>query len=266
VSNNIHFASQTNWLNSNGNTINILMNEAENVLKQKIEKGNKPMGELFNVVIGVKPYQVGKGKPKQTREIVTNRIFDAESKIDLMYKKLLRGSDILKFTNKWDGKRWIKYGEHLAEPRASANFDKEKIVVRQTGDTLIATFDTDKFICMNNLHVITQIETNKLSLKYLLALVNSKLMDFYHFLLNPEKGEALAEVKKENLEKLPIKEISAKEQKPFIKLVEKILTQKKENPQSDTKELEREIDTMVYKLYELSEEEIRIVEGNGKTA
>ncbi|MCX8009893.1 MAG: hypothetical protein N3A61_01970, partial [Ignavibacteria bacterium] len=50
-------------------------------------------------------------------------------------------------------------------------------------------------------------------------------------------------------------------------LVDKILTTKKQNPQADTSSLEREIDQLVYKLYELTEEEIGIIEGkkeNGK--
>ena len=259
-----HFVSQKNWVLADGQTINILMGEQENLLKMKIEKDCLPISSLFHTAIGTKPYQVGKGKPKQTKETVQNRIYDSETQIDETYKKLLRGSDMHKYVNKWDGKRWIKYGEHLAEPRLSANFDKEKIVVRQTSDTLIATIDSEKFICMNNLHVITQLDESKLSLKYLLALINSKLMDYYHFLLNPEKGEALAEVKKENLEKLPIKNVSEKNQKPFIQIVDKLLTMKIKDAKAETASLEDELNSMVYKLYDLTPEEIAIVEENTK--
>jgi adenine-specific DNA-methyltransferase len=113
---------------------------------------------------------------------------------------------------------------------------------------------------MNNLHVITQNNDNNLSLKYLLALLNSKLLDYYHYLLNPEKGEALAEIKKENVAKLPIKVITDQQQKPFIKLVDQILKIKQSDPNADTSQLEREIDLLVYELYGLTEEEIKIVE------
>jgi hypothetical protein len=44
-------------------------------------------------------------------------------------------------------------------------------------------------------------------------------------------------------------------------LVDKILEAKKENPQADTIELEREIDNLVYRLYDLTEDEIKLVEG-----
>lgn len=58
------------------------------------------------------------------------------------------------------------------------------------------------------------------------------------------------------------KELSQSEQKPFITLVDKALSAKKINPDADTAGLEREIDEMVYKLYDLTSEEIKIVEQN----
>jgi hypothetical protein len=55
--------------------------------------------------------------------------------------------------------------------------------------------------------------------------------------------------------------ISQEQQQPIIALVDQILTAKKSNPKADTSELEKEIDKIVYELYGLSEEEIRIIEG-----
>ncbi|WP_330202920.1 DUF7149 domain-containing protein [Cyanobacterium sp. DS4] len=258
--------NQLDWHKLQGDTVNIFLSKELLNLKTKISENCLNLGDLFNVVVGLKPYEKGKGKPPQTKLDVEKRIYDADYKIDSSYKKLLRGSDINKYSNNWQGDRWLKYGNNLAAPRYSANFNAdEKIIVRQTGDTLIATIDTEKFICMNNLHVITydkQKNNFNLSFKYILALINSQLLDYYHYMMNPEKGEALAEVKKENLEKLPIKIISEEEEKPFIEIVEKILEKKRENPEADTKELERNIDEMVYKLYELTAEEIAIVEGD----
>lgn len=260
---NILSSSQNDWIALNGGTINISISKEDLNLKLKLEKNNQNLGVLTNVVSGMNPYEVGKGKPKQTKEDVKNRIYDAKEKIDNTYKRVLRGSDINKYKLVWKSEVWIKYGENLAAPRYSANFeDEEKIVVRQTSDTVIATIDSEKFICLKNLHVITFNENKNLAFKYILALINSKMLDYYHFLLNPEKGEALAEIKKENLEKLPIKSISSEDQQPFINKVEQILELKKENPQADTSNLEREIDTMVYELYGLNEEEIKIVEGS----
>ena len=255
--------SQNDWISLDGETINISISNEELKIKNKIALNKSNLGILTNVVSGMNPYEVGKGKPKQTKDDVKNRIYDSKIKVDESYKKVLRGSDINKFKLEWKSVVWIKYGDNLAAPRYSANFENdEKIVVRQTSDTLIATLDTEQFICLKNLHVITSLVNSNLNLRYILSLINSKLLDFYHYLLNPEKGEALAEIKKENLEKLPIKDISESEQKAFIDKVDEILALKKANPQADTSELEREIDLMVYELYGLTPEEIEIVENS----
>jgi hypothetical protein len=206
----------------------------------------------------MKPYEIGKGSPNQTKEIVKNRIYDAEYQVNETYKALLRGKDINKYLTLWDGKRWIKYGDNLAAPRYSANFGlPEKIVIRQTSDCLIATLDTQKFLCMNNLHIVNS-KDEKYNLKYILAIVNSKLMNFYYETLNPEKGEVLAEVKKQNVEKLLIKIANNKTQFIFIQRVDEIIALKSQG--KDTTALEQQIDNMVYKLYELTYEEVKIID------
>ncbi len=255
--------SQNDWISLNGETINITISNEELLLKRKIESNNKNLGTISNVVSGMNPYEVGKGNPKQSKEDVKNRIYDSKEKKSDSYKRVLRGSDINRYKLDWKSGVWILYGDNLAAPRYSANFENdEKIVVRQTSDSIIATLDVEKFICLKNLHIITSLENSNFNLKYILSLINSKLLDYYHYLLNPEKGEALAEIKKENLEKLPIKQISHSDQQPFIEKVDQILALKKDNPLADTIALEREIDWMVYGLYGLSEEEINIVENS----
>ena len=236
---------QDKWKAKNGDVINIFSTDKVEEIVLQFQKESFFLSEYCDVVTGMKPYQVGKGVPKQDKFIVDNRIFDSESQIDKTYKKLLRGSDVDKYDIKWDGKRWIKYGVWLAEPRYSANFEnKEKIVIRQTGDSLIAAIDNQQFICMNNLHVLN-LKLPNISLRYILALLNSKLINFYFQYRNPEAGEALAEVKKENVEKLLIKK--TKEESSFIYIVEYILLLKKENQSSVF--FERLIDSMIYELY-----------------
>ena len=62
----------------------------------------------------------------------------------------------------------------------------------------------------------------------------------------------------EEFKKLPIK--LTENQAPFIEKVTQILALKKEDPKADTSQLEAEIDRMVYALYELTEEEIQLIE------
>lgn len=254
--------NQDKWKSLNGEPINIFINESIQNIIDTIKQKSSQLSNICNVANGMKPYEIGKGTPIQTKEMVMERIYDAEYKIDDSYRELLRGKDINKYVTLWDGKRWIKYGNNLGAPRYSANFDlPEKIVIRQTSDRLIATLDTKKFVCMNNIHIVNPKDENY-NLKYVLAIINSRLMDFYYESLSPEKGEALAEVKKENVGKLMIKLLEPVKQIPFINLVDKILLEKEKG--SNTQLLENQIELMVYKLYNLTYNEVKNIEPDFK--
>ena len=59
---------------------------------------------------------------------------------------------------------------------------------------------------------------------------------------------------------VPIPDFPPKDEQVLTKLVDRILAAKRKNPEADTSALEREIDQLVYALYGLTPEEIRIVE------
>ncbi len=254
INSSVH--EQSKWSDKYEFPINVFLTPEEQQVVFKIEQGSQELQSLCKIVVGMKPYQKGKGNPKQDEMTVKNREFDSNYKIDNTYKPLLRGSDINKYQILWKSDRWIKYGPWLAEPRESANFDApEKIVLRQTGDSLIAHLDTSQFVCMNNLHVITQ--TTPINLRYLLGLINSKMMNFYYQSLNPEVGEALAEVKKENVARLKIK-MNPTYEKP-IELLARVLL----HISSLDKRLTTVLDSLVFELYfheHMKEREIDVLE------
>jgi type II restriction/modification system DNA methylase subunit YeeA len=98
------------------------------------------------------------------------------------------------------------------------------------------------------------------NLKYLLAILNSNVSDWYFIQIGTTTGMGTNRWKKYKIELLPIKKVTKTEQKQIEKLVDKIITAKKKDPQTDTTKLESQIDQLVYKLYNLTEEEIKIVE------
>ena len=81
--------------------------------------------------------------------------------------------------------------------------------MRQTGDSLAATLDTQQFICLNNMHVIVP-KAQSLSLKFILGLISLRVANWYYHTLNPEVGEALAEVKRTNVAQLPMLSLDLK--------------------------------------------------------
>ncbi|MCQ2750588.1 class I SAM-dependent DNA methyltransferase [Helicobacter pylori] len=105
-------------------------------------------------------------------------------------------------------------------------------------------------------------------LRYLLGMLHSKLITFAFktFYAGGGLGESGYRYKKAFIERLPIPKITYKNQEladKIIALVDKILQAKEKDPKANTQELEKEIDALVYQLYNLTDEEIKIIE-NGQ--
>lgn len=241
--------------------INIEINPKSLFVIEKIQALSKPLAECLTVCCGVKPFQKGKGIPAQTKEIVEEKPYVKEGdKPGEEWSPLMRGSLMHRYTNLWDNNYWILYGKWLAEPRSPKIFEgKEKIIIRQTGDSIIATIIDAGIICRDNLNICIP-KNDTINLKFILGVLNSKLTDFYYTYINPEKGEALAQVKKTHVEMLRIPNATEEQQNEISDLVEKALCRHKENVDADISAVTAEIDKLVYKLYDLTEEEIGVVE------
>ena len=98
---------------------------------------------------------------------------------------------------------------------------------------------------------------------YLLAVLNSTLLDWYFMQIGVQRDAGYYEYKPMFIERLPVPIIAPDEQRPFTELVDSILEKKDENPAADVTNLESEIDTLVYALYDLKDKEIAAVEGRG---
>jgi hypothetical protein len=147
-------------------------------------------------------------------------------------------------------------------------FEKEKIIWGLTSDKWTFAYDNENNFLPSNGYILT---SSEIPIKYLLALLNSKLMEFYFGFIGIMTAGGAFTLKYETVIEFPIKIISLKDQKSFITLVDKILaiTQSEDylqnkSKQAKVKEYEKEIDRMVYELYGLTEEEIKIVEGENQ--
>ncbi len=103
---------------------------------------------------------------------------------------------------------------------------------------------------------------DKIEIKYITALLNSKCIYFAmrKFYMG---GGIEGELKTNNLEKIPIPKITEKNQKLARKITDcakAILEAKEKDPKANTQKLEKEIDALVYQLYNLTDEEIKIIE------
>ncbi|WRA33366.1 class I SAM-dependent DNA methyltransferase [Helicobacter pylori] len=105
-------------------------------------------------------------------------------------------------------------------------------------------------------------------LRYLLGMLHSKLITFAFktFYAGGGLGESGYRYKKAFIERLPIPKITPQNQELADKITDgakQILALKEKDPKANTQELEKEIDALVYQLYHLTDEEIKIIE-NGQ--
>ncbi|EDO7633940.1 class I SAM-dependent DNA methyltransferase [Campylobacter coli] len=140
-------------------------------------------------------------------------------------------------------------------------FEKEKIVWNPVSGEYLFSYIKEHIFFNNSLFMMT---LDVFSLKYILAFMNSNC---YKWLItlktNLIQTGSYAYGAKDKIERLPIPKINSKNEKlanELINLVDEILKAKEQDKNVNTQELENKINSLVYKLYNLTEEEIKIIE------
>lgn len=119
--------------------------------------------------------------------------------------------------------------------------------------------DSSEMIGFTNTTVI--FDTNdEFDIKYILGLVNSKLLEYQHKNSTKQTGGGIYEYFPNTIERYPIVVASKEKQEEVAALVDNIIKIKKNNSSIDTSSIENQIDKIVYELYGLNEEEIAIIE------
>ena len=158
------------------------------------------------------------------------------------------------------GKWWVIFAAREKEV-----FTGPKIITPQRSYLNTFAYNEEDWFGSADVYFITS-KINRVDLKYVLSLLNSKLYYLWLYFRGKKKGEML-ELFYTPLTEIPIKVPSKEKQQPFIEIANKILalTQSSNYLQDQSKQkkvlgLEARIDRLVYQLYELTEEEIAIVE------
>jgi len=162
---------------------------------------------------------------------------------------------IIKRVRKLDFSKISKSNKSVIE-----KLSRDRIIVKVLrGKKLTCTFARRELLTTEKLVNLVIMDSDT-SLFYVLALLNSSLTSFYFakaiFSDITETSRVMDDC---YLRKAPVRRLCIADQKPFVSLVNKILAAKEADPQTNTKCLESQIDQMVYKLYDLTKEEIEIV-------
>ncbi|HCY43344.1 MAG TPA: restriction endonuclease subunit M [Prolixibacteraceae bacterium] len=316
------------WNTKQGIVFSIYSNKQHQAILEKIETNVISLSEIAEFSLGITPYDKYRGHSK---EIIENRKFHSSSKIDETFKPLITGENITRYLTLTHINEYIKYGSWLGAMRDERFFTQPRILIRQivSGNPprIYASYsDTDLYFTQIGFGIIPN---ESIDVKYLLCLINSTLINYYHKyrFLDIEK-DLFQKILIANCKQFPIKLIEIERQKYFAELADQMLSltkqlletsrrfqrtiqrkfdledlpgklqnwylltykefigelgkKKVKLPLKEEAEWEdyflqeakmaleikaaidltdREIDLMVYQLYELTEDEIRIVEG-----
>jgi hypothetical protein len=225
------------WNNKeNDYVINLKTNVNEDIVLDKIDSNSKRIDDYLEVYVGV----VANGIKK----------FLSHEKVNSNYKKYIQGKHIDKYVI-YPAKLFINFDKEKLHSNTDETvyLQKEKILVRKTGNKLIAVIDTEKYYTDQSIYNLYLKKGKIANLKVITSLLNSHLMDFYFnkkMITNPD---VFPYIKGIHLKRLPIKFPSNKYNESIFEQCVTFIQFLKRNEDLKSVLFERLIDAMVYELY-----------------
>ena len=231
------------------NVFDLSINHASTQLKNKLMSQSSTLGSSFLLAFGVK-----------TGDDERFLTFDPFVSTDC--KKLVRGADINRWTIDFKGEYVIYKPEQMrknkktARPGNKERFEQPKVLVRDTGGGLMATFDNSNYY-VKDVIIIEHTTKSTALLKMLAAILNSKTMRWFY-----ETSFPTLHVQRDELASLPLPSYIYKTeiQEKVLSFVDQILSYKEVSILNDTSAIEQQIDLLIYHLYGLTYDEVLIVD------
>jgi hypothetical protein len=171
--------SQSLWQQNPSSVINLAVGSFEGILLEKLKSASQELQALCEFCLGLTPYDKYVG---HTEEQIQSRAFHSTHCLGSTYKRLLLSGDVDRYVVEWNGEEWINYGEWLAAPREPRFFQEKHILVNQIIDwttrRMKACITYEELY--NTQNAFNLLPYQEVSLEYILALLNSKLMNFVH--------------------------------------------------------------------------------------
>jgi adenine-specific DNA-methyltransferase len=227
--------------------INLTWDSVKYKIYKKIKNEAVKLGDIIHFSRGIKTSN-------------DNRFLFRENKGDDYYK-VIRGRNIKAYKIDYDNE-YIWYRPDLMKEKAGCLphtkelfLTSEKIITQRINSSgqLFATYDNEQFFCLDTTNVSSEIIDKNYDLKFIVGIINSKLINWW---FNDE-------FKNPTISGYELHEIPIKKDKKTVEEISKLVTTilKNNKISEDISELENQIDQLVYQLYDLTAEEIKIVEG-----
>ncbi len=155
------------------------------------------------------------------------------------------GADVQPYRVRYRGKFLNFDPRVLKSGFRDARYEAPKLLLRQTGDSLVCAYDADGLYCLNNVHV-GNAKAGGLDVRLVAAILNSALMNRYYRLISLEAGRALAQIDLDVVEDLPFKRPSAEAERRAVDLVGRLQAGL---PPADERQAVEELETVVRAAY-----------------
>ena len=273
---NYKYVSQDFFKQLKNSIIKSNVTEKDVSIYEKLHTDSVLLGKVVCINTGVVAHSRIGSKRKFIKDDVIHKKFQKG------FKKYVVGENLQPYLIEYEND-YIDYElkrEYFHRPKYPLLFESEKIIIRRISgkdNKFIACYDDEGYYSNDNLmHLIKWSKKvlkyqkpekkweitidSEISLKYILAILNSNLNTYFFskFISSDTLQGSYSSIYPEDIRIIPIKNVGESEQNKIIKLVDRVLFSK---PIKDTSKLESDIDKMVYKLYGLTEEEIKIMEG-----
>jgi hypothetical protein len=187
----------------------LLFSEEDRRFVAAVERGARRLGEVMTFASGL----IG----RRGRDALV-----ADRQVGPTWRRGIdTGADVLPYRVYYRG-RWLDFNPSaLKSGFRDARYHEPKVLLRQTGDGLVAAYDPDGLLCLNNVHV-GNARGDALDVRVVAAILNSRLMNRYYRAVSLEGGRALAQVDLDVVEELPCKRPGAAEEREMIELVTRL--------------------------------------------
>lgn len=257
----VEFVSKLNqkaFEKNNRTDFNLSVSEDDTDILKKINQKSVPLSSFCDAYFGIQTFD--------------RKEFVSDKKLNKKYEPVIDGANVEPYNLK-PATEYVHYiPEAIKSGGKESIYRQDRICIRQIGATPICTFVPANIFTLNTIYNVYLKQSGVIDLKFLLGIINSTTTKFYWRKNNSDEKKTFPKIKKEAILSIPIpKIVSDKQQKEISKFVEQLLQLNSEKSEAKLESkieqlqnridyCEQKINEIVYQLYELSDEEIKIIE------
>ena len=245
--------NQAEWRKAENFEFRIRSNNSNDKLIKKLETNSTTLGNISRIYRGIVSWD--------------NKKYVTDKKVDERFKPLLIGKDATRYSLRYSGHfiQFDKKGVKTGNDKSIYEANEKILIALITGGMryrINASLDESRYYVLQNYNSLV-LTGDEFNIKYLLGLLNSKLLNWYYASKFNDKN-----IKRVQLMKLPIKLVSSEKQNEIAMLVDKLikLNSRKEDKSDMLKEsiidIESKLDYSIYQIYGLDKADIELIDAS----